>query len=113
MHLLLAQKGAINEGDEAVDLGQTPGEIVVLSAADTELASLAQAASELGLSAGRLRLAGQGGWRIRKDGGRGRFRRCRATCISRRLGVRRLARWLGRIVLRSLLWTERLCSGSR
>ena len=57
MHLLLAQKGAINEGDEAVDLGQTPGEIVVLSAADTELASLAQAASELGLSTGRLRLA--------------------------------------------------------
>ena len=45
MHLLLAQKGAIQEGEEAVDLGQTPGEIVFLSAADTELASLADAAS--------------------------------------------------------------------
>ncbi|MCI5076245.1 cobaltochelatase subunit CobN [Oricola sp.] len=42
MHLLLAQKGTIADGDgEAVDLGQTPGEICVLSAADTELASLA------------------------------------------------------------------------
>ena len=45
MHLLLAQKGAIQEGEEAVDLGQTPGGIVFLSAADTELASLADAAS--------------------------------------------------------------------
>lgn len=36
MHLLLAQKGTISDGNEAVDLGQTPGEIVFLSAADTE-----------------------------------------------------------------------------
>ena len=44
MHLLLAQKGSISDGDgEAVDLGQTPGDICVLSAADTELASLAGA----------------------------------------------------------------------
>lgn len=43
MHLLLAQKGTISDGNEAVDLGQTPGEILFLSAADTELASLAQA----------------------------------------------------------------------
>ena len=43
MHLLLAQKGSINESDEAIDLGQTPGDIVFLSAADTELASLADA----------------------------------------------------------------------
>ncbi|MCH1755063.1 hypothetical protein MKL74_01895 [Brucella abortus] len=43
MHLLLAQKGTISDGNEAVDLGQTPGEIVFLSAADTELASIAQA----------------------------------------------------------------------
>ena len=47
MHLLLAQKGAINEGDEAVDLGQSPGDIVFLSAADTELVSLAVANREL------------------------------------------------------------------
>ncbi|MFD1791798.1 cobaltochelatase subunit CobN [Ochrobactrum teleogrylli] len=43
MHLLLAQKGTISDGNEAVDLGQTPGDILFLSAADTELASLAQA----------------------------------------------------------------------
>ncbi len=43
MHLLLAQKGTISDGNEAVDLAQTPGEILFLSAADTELASLAQA----------------------------------------------------------------------
>lgn len=42
MHLLLAQKGTISDGNEAVDLGQTPGDILFLSAADTELASLAQ-----------------------------------------------------------------------
>ncbi len=30
MHLLLAQKGTISDGNEAVDLGQTPGEIVFL-----------------------------------------------------------------------------------
>ncbi|MFZ2099202.1 MAG: cobaltochelatase subunit CobN, partial [Oricola sp.] len=42
MHLLLAQKGTISDGDgEAIDLGQTPGDICFLSAADTELASLA------------------------------------------------------------------------
>jgi len=57
VHLLVAQKGAINEGDEAVDLGQSPAEIVVLSAADTELASLAQARRSLGKDAPQLRLA--------------------------------------------------------
>ena len=43
MHLLAAQPGAIGDGSEAVDLGQTPGDIVVLSAADSELALLAAA----------------------------------------------------------------------
>ncbi len=43
MHLLLAQKGTIAEGTEAIDLGQTPGEVLFLSAADTELASLSSA----------------------------------------------------------------------
>jgi len=43
MHLLAVQAGTIPDGTEAVDLGQTPGEIVVLSAADTELACLAAA----------------------------------------------------------------------
>ena len=43
MHLLLAQKGAISDGNEAIDLGQSPGDIVFLSAADTELAAMASA----------------------------------------------------------------------
>jgi cobaltochelatase CobN len=43
MHLLLAQKGTIAEGTEAIDLGQTPGDVLFLSAADTELASLGMA----------------------------------------------------------------------
>ena len=57
MHLLKAQAGAIADGSAAVDLGQTPGEIVVLSAADTELASLAAARSQLGETFPRVRLA--------------------------------------------------------
>ncbi len=43
MHLLAALPGQIADGSEAVDLGQSPGEIVVLSSADTELALLAAA----------------------------------------------------------------------
>ena len=42
MHLLAATPGAVEDG-EAIDLGQTPGEIAILSAADTELALLAEA----------------------------------------------------------------------
>ena len=48
MHLLKAQPGVVAGGSEAVDLGQTPGDIVVLSAADTELASPAAARGMLG-----------------------------------------------------------------
>jgi cobaltochelatase CobN len=47
MHLLAAQPGAVQDGSEAVDLGQSPAEIVVLSAADTELACLAAAHDRL------------------------------------------------------------------
>ena len=57
MHLLAAQPGAISDGSEAIDLGQTPGDIVVLSAADTELACLAQAHGALGENTPSLRLA--------------------------------------------------------
>ncbi|WP_137154414.1 cobaltochelatase subunit CobN [Rhizobium sp. FKL33] len=46
MHLLLAQKGSLSDSEDAVDLGQTPGEIVFLSAADTEIASVARATAE-------------------------------------------------------------------
>ena len=57
MHLLAAQPGAIEDGTEAVDLGQSPGDIVLLSAADTELACFAQAQGRLGADAPTLRLA--------------------------------------------------------
>ncbi|MEC9347923.1 MAG: cobaltochelatase subunit CobN [Pseudomonadota bacterium] len=57
MHLLQAQPGAIDDGAEAVDLGQTPGDVVVLSAADTEIAALAMARRSLGAAAPDLRLA--------------------------------------------------------
>src|SRR6266852_6219264 len=57
MPLLAAQPGAILDGSEAVDLGQTPGEILFLSAADTELATLASAQAAAGASAPTLRLA--------------------------------------------------------
>ena len=43
MHLLAAEPGTIADGSVAVDLGQTPGDIVVLSAADSEIACLAAA----------------------------------------------------------------------
>jgi len=56
MHLLLAQKGDIAEAGEAIDLGQTPADIVFLSAADTELTSLASAHSQLGEKKPSLRL---------------------------------------------------------
>ena len=43
MHLLAARPGTINDGSQAVDLRQTPGDVIFLSAADTELALLASA----------------------------------------------------------------------
>ena len=43
MHLLAAQSGEIVDGSEAVDLGQSPGDIIFISAADTELACLSDA----------------------------------------------------------------------
>ncbi len=55
MHLLAAMPGTITDGTEVVDLGQTPGEVVVLSAADTELACLA--AAHRRVNAFSLRLA--------------------------------------------------------
>ena len=57
MHLLAAQPGEIVDGSEAVDLSQTPGEIVFISAADTELACLSTARSGLGDTVPSLRLA--------------------------------------------------------
>ena len=38
MHLLASTTGIISDGEEAIDLSQTPGDIVILSAADSDLA---------------------------------------------------------------------------
>ena len=60
MHLLAAQPGLIDDGSEAVDLGQTPGDIVILSAADSEIAALAAAQERLAANdpqVPRIRLA--------------------------------------------------------
>ncbi len=57
MHLLAAQPGAILDGSEAVDLQQSPADIVILSAADTELAALSAAQAHRGADAPSLRLA--------------------------------------------------------
>src|ERR1700751_1896382 len=43
MHLLATMPGTIADGSAAIDLAQTPGDIIVLSSADTELALLASA----------------------------------------------------------------------
>ena len=43
MHLLAAKPGGISDGSEAVDLGQSPGDVVILSAADTDLQMLSAA----------------------------------------------------------------------
>src|SRR5688500_5518161 len=43
MHLLVTEPGIIADGSAAADLAQTPGDIVVLASADTEIALLAAA----------------------------------------------------------------------
>src|SRR6202035_1539900 len=43
MHLLATEPGIIADGSTAIDLGQNPGDIVVLASADTEIALLAAA----------------------------------------------------------------------
>ena len=57
MHLLAAKPGTVSDGTEAIDLGQTPGDIVVLSAADTELAALSAAQVACDAASPSLRLA--------------------------------------------------------
>lgn len=57
MHLLNAQIAAPEDAGEPVDLGQTPGDIVILSAADTELACLAAAQARRLEDTPNLRLA--------------------------------------------------------
>ena len=47
MHLLAATPGSIDDGKEPVDLGQTPADVVIISAADSELAALSDARGQL------------------------------------------------------------------
>ncbi len=56
MHLLAAQAGAAQQEGEAIDLGQSPADILLLSAADSELMMLAGAADRAGAQA---RVSGQ------------------------------------------------------
>ena len=51
MHLKLDTSGSIDDGDVARDLGQEPADIVVLSAADSDLSAFGAAYASL---AGRL-----------------------------------------------------------
>jgi cobaltochelatase CobN len=57
LHVLATRPGGYAAGDGVVDLGQTPGEIVILSAADTDLALLAGACDSAPADAPSLRLA--------------------------------------------------------
>ena len=57
MHLLQAQPGGIADGSQPVDLAQSPGDIVVLSAADTELTNLSMARAAFDEFQPSLRLA--------------------------------------------------------
>lgn len=57
MHLLAVQAGAVLDGEEAIDLGQSPGDIVILSSNDTDLACLSAAAGSLPEGFPSVRLA--------------------------------------------------------
>lgn len=57
MHLLQAAPGDVSDGSEPVDLAQSPADLILLSAADTELSALSQARAALGDVAPSLRLA--------------------------------------------------------
>ena len=48
MHLLAATPGTISNGDEAIDLDQSPGDIVLLTVADSDLVCFATAAARVG-----------------------------------------------------------------
>lgn len=57
MHLLVRQNVSIDEADQAVDLGQTPADVVVLSFTDSDLSALAAAWQPLKERLPSLRLA--------------------------------------------------------
>ncbi len=57
MHLLAAQPGGFTDEEGIIDLDQSPAEIVVLSAADSALAALANSAEQLPDNFPSIRLA--------------------------------------------------------
>ena len=57
MHLLVAQPGEVQDGNEAVDLDQPPGDVIFLSAAASDLAVVAAAKARLDDGGPSLRLA--------------------------------------------------------
>jgi cobaltochelatase CobN len=57
MHLLKGQAVGVTGGEEPVDLQQSPADMVILSAADTEISGLAAARRVLGADFPSLRLA--------------------------------------------------------
>ena len=57
MHILKGQPRGLQASAEPVDLGQSPGDIVILTAADTEIAGLAAARRALGDAFPSVRLA--------------------------------------------------------
>ena len=57
MHVLATQTASLDEADQAVDLAQSPGEIVVLSFSDSDLSALAAAWQRDGDTLPSLRLA--------------------------------------------------------
>src|SRR5687767_13779614 len=57
MHLLPATTVTLDEGAEAVDLRQPPGDVVVLSFADSDLSALAAACARRPVEGPSLRLA--------------------------------------------------------
>lgn len=57
MHLFAAKPGGFVDEEGIVDLQQTPAEVVILSAADSSLSALAQAAERLGDAYPSVRLA--------------------------------------------------------
>ena len=54
MHLLATTSGVVDGTPEAIDLKQTPADVVLLTAADSELASLARACEHLAVPSLRL-----------------------------------------------------------
>ncbi len=58
MHLLPVLQGSLDRDAAAVDLAQTPADILVLSFSDGDLSALASAVADAGLASPSLRLAG-------------------------------------------------------